>query len=420
MGKIVLFGTLDTKGQEIAYLKKSLEKKGHETCVMDCGVVGKPYFLPDISRDRVAQAAGYNLNELIDFQNERMAMDMMAKGASRIAADLYLKKEMDGILSIGGTMGTNLGLSVMNALPTGVPKVMLSTVAFSPFFMLGMVSTGFMRKDITMMQSAVDFWGMNSAVKRELDKAVGAISGMVDMKAEEPSKRLIGVTTLGDIACGYTKYLPPLIEGRGYELIVFHTAGMGGKFFEQFIREGRLAGVLDLSLVDIMGGVTELLYGRGIMKADEGRLEAAAEKGIPQVVSPGNMSFVIWAGPKELMPPPFKDREARVHSGFSFPFKANEKEMTEAARVLAEKLGKCTGPTAVLLPARGFDGRDRPGGFFHNPEGVRAFIDTFKKHIKPEIKVIEVDHHISDEAFAETAVETLFAMIDRERGCSPT
>jgi uncharacterized protein (UPF0261 family) len=411
MGKIVILGTLDTKGQEIEYVKRTIERKGHEALVIDCGVVGKPHLMPDITREEVAKAAGSRIDELINLNNERKAMDLMAEGASNIARDLYLKEDMDGILSIGGTMGTNMGVTVMNAVPTGMPKVMLSTVALSSIFLLGMISSGFMRKDITMMQSTVDFWGLNSVVRGELDKAAGAVTGMVDMKREVPSQPLIGVTTLGDIASGCTKYLPPMIEEKGYGLIVFHTAGMGGKFLEQFIEEDRLTGVLDLSLCDLMVGVIESLYGRGIMKADETRLEAGAKKGIPQVVSPGNMSFVFWAGPRNMMPPQFKDREAKVHSGFSFPFKASEKEMIEAARLLAEKLSKWNGPTTVLLPVRGFDGRDRPGGPFHNPVGIKAFIETFKKHMKPEIKVVEVDHHISDEAFAETAVETLFKMI---------
>lgn len=410
-GTIVIVGTLDTKGEEIEYLKQLVGTRGHESLVIDCGVLGKPMFTPEVTREEVARAAGRSLDELIMLGDERKAMDVMAQGAADIAGELYLSKRLDGILAIGGTMGTNLGLSVMNELPIGVPKLMVSTVAFAPFFMR-YASSGLIKKDLTMMQSAVDFWGMNSVVKGILESAVGAITGMVEMKKEKPPKPLIGVTTLGGVACNYVPWIKPLVEAKGYELAVFHTIGIGGRFFEELIEQGALAGVLDLSTHEVM----EELYGGANLGAGRDRMEAAGRKGIPQVVSPGCMNWFAWGGSMETLPPHLKNRKKRIHSGFSIPIKASREEMAEAGKVVAEKLNKAIGPTAVIIPTKGFDERDKPGGVFYDPEADSAFTKALKEHIKPGIEVMELDLHLNDQAFAEAAVATLFSMMEKGSG----
>ncbi|MBC8274663.1 MAG: Tm-1-like ATP-binding domain-containing protein [Chloroflexi bacterium] len=413
MGRtIVIVGTLDTKGEEIGYLKQTVDMRGHDSLVIDCGVVGEPTFVPEITRQEVARAAGTSLDELVMLEDERKAMDVMALGAAKLVGKLYSNERLDGILAIGGSMGTKLGLSVMDILPIGVPKLMVSTIAFAPFFMR-YAGSELIKKDLTMMQSAVDFWGMNSVVKGILDSAVGAITGMVEMKEEKPAKPLIGITTLGGVACNYVPLIKPLVEARGYELVVFHTVGIGGRYFEEFVEQGALAGVLDLSTHEVM----EELYGGANLGAGRDRMEAAARKGIPQVVSPGCLDFFAWRGPVETFPPHLKrrieNRKIHIHSGFTIPIRASKEEMAQAGKTMAEKLNKAIGPAVVLIPTKGFEERDKPTGVFYDPEANRGFTKALKKHIRPGIKVTELDLHINDKAFAEAAVGTLFNMMEK-------
>lgn len=408
-GAIVIIGTLDTKGEEIEYLKQLIGRRGHETTVVDCGIFGKPTFPPEVTREEVAKAAGRELNDLISLRDERKAMDAMTQGAAIIVEKLYWNKKLDGILAIGGSMGTGLGLSVMNILPVGVPKLMLSTVAFAPFLMQGMASSGFMRTDITMMQSVVDFWGINSVVKRELERAVGALTGMVEMKGEWSPEPLIGLTTLGGVACNFVPWIKPLVEAKGYELIVFHTSGMGAIYLEEFVKQGALAGVLDLAPHEMM----EKLFGGLSLRDASEEIEVTGRKWIPQVVSPGCLNWFAWLGSEKTLPPDLKNRKMSFHTGFALSIKASKEEMAETGRVMAHKLNKAIGPTTVIIPTMGFEERDKPGGVYYDPEGDRAFTEALKEHIKPGIKVMELDLHINDRAFAETAVATLFSMMEK-------
>ena len=408
-GSIVIIGTLDTKGEEIAYLKQLIGRRGHDTIVLDCGVFGKPIFPPEVTREEVAEASGVALNHVVALKSEKKAMDTMARGAAAIVGKLYLNKKLDGILAIGGSMGTGLGLSVMNVLPTGVPKLMLSTVAFAPFLMQGMASSGFMRTDITMMQSTVDFWGLNSIVKRVLEQAAGAITGMVEMKVEGPPKPLIGLTTLGGVACNYVSWIKPLVEAKGYELIIFHTSGMGAIYLEAFVKQEALVGVLDLSPHEMM----EELYGELGLKGGGEEMKTMGGKNIPRVVSPGCLNWFAWAGPEERLPSHLKNRKMVFHTEFAISIKASKEEMSEVGRTMACKLNKAVGPTTVIIPTEGFDERDKPGGVYYDPEADRALTEALKKHIKPEIKVMELDVHLNDQTFAEAAVATLFRMIEK-------
>ncbi len=400
---IVIVGTLDTKGEELKYVKELIEKRGHKTIVIDGGVLGAPLFAPDISREEVAKAAEVSIEELAARRDEGEAITTMGRGASKLARQLYSDDRLDGIIAIGGSMGTTLGLAMMRALPLGVPKVMVSTVAFT-----SMISTQEVSMDQVMVQCLVDMWGLDTLTKRMLGSAAAAIAAMAETYEKEGviEKPLIGITTLGTAALNYVPYIKPLLEQRGYEAAVFHAVGTGGRAFEQLIEQGLIAGTLDLCLHELVCN----LYG-GWCDAGPDRLEAAGKKGIPQVVAPGATGMSAWPGPPESLPPRFRRRKIHAHNPRDTAIGINIKEWAEVAEVMAQKLNQAIGPTVVLIPTRGFFEWDKPGGFFHDPRGRKAFTALLKEHIEPKIKVIELDMHINDPEFSERAVAILDDMM---------
>ncbi len=399
---IVIVGTLDTKGDEVKYIKELIEKRGHKTIIIDAGILGEAPFPPDITREQVAEAARADLKEMAALGEEGKAIAAMAEGTSSIVQELYSSGRLDGIIALGGSMGTSLGIAAMRTLPLGMPKLMLSTVALTAIMSAQAVS-----KDLTAMPTVADLWGINRITKRVLENAAGAIVGMVDNyeKEEVIEKPLIGITTLGSAVFKYVTWAKPLLEEKGYEVAVFHTNGIGGHAFEQYVEQGLLAGALDLSFFEL----ANYLY-----KTNEGvnRLEAISKMEIPQVIAPGAVHWVGWYGSPEIIPPRFSDRELHWHNPLTFGVRLSADEMVFIAEVMAEKLNKAAGPTVVLIPTQGFSGYDRPGkSCLYQPEGRKAFIEALKRHIEPRIKVIDLDMHINDPAFIEHAVAILDDMI---------
>lgn len=398
---IVIIGTLDTKGEEFRYVKELIQRKGHKTIVIDVGILEEPPFQPDIGHEEVAEAAGTKLKQIIALGNEGEAMVVMTEGACRIAQQLHAEGRVDGIIALGGSMGTWLALAVMRSLPLGVPKLMVSTEAFSGFINPDMVGSGQMLTDCV-----AGLWGLNTISRVMLENAVWAITGMVENCREiVPQKPLIGITTLGSSAHKYASQIKPLLERRGYEMAVFHI-GAGGRNLEPLIEEGLIAGVLDLCLMELTGYLCGTLWNGG-----PNRLEAAGRKGIPQVVAPGAIDFVCWAGTPETLPPRFRNRPMHVHNPNDTVVMATTKEKARLGKLVAQKLNRATGPTAVLIPTQGFAESDRPGGAFYDPEGRRAFITALKRHIEPRVRVVELDAHINDPAFAQEAVILLDDMM---------
>lgn len=398
---IVIIGTLDTKGEEFRYVKELIQRKGHKTIVIDVGILEEPPFQPDITHEEVAEAAGTKLKEIIALGGEAEAITVMTEGACRIAQQLHSEGRMDGIIALGGSMGTWLALAVMRSLPLGVPKLMVSTEAFSGFINPDMVGSGQMLTDCV-----AGLWGLNTISRVMLENAVSAITGMVENCREiVPERPLIGITTLGVSAHKYTSQIRPLLESRGYEMAVFHV-GAGGRNLEPLIEEGLIAGVLDLCLMEL----TNYLCGT-LWKSGPNRLEAAGRKGIPQVVAPGAIDFVCWGGAPETLPPRFRNRPTHVHNPNDTVVMATTKEKARLGKLVAQKLNRATGPTAVLIPTQGFVESDRPGGAFYDPEGRRAFITALKTHVEPRVKVVELDAHINDPAFAQEAVTILDDMM---------
>lgn len=403
---VVITATLDTKGEETRYVKELIEKRGLKTIIIDTSMLGKAPFPPDISHDEVAEAAGTNMSEIRALGHEGKANEVMTRGAAKIVQELHSSNRLDGIIAIGGTMGTSLGISVMKALPLGVPKLMVSTVACTSLITPEVVS-----KDLTLMQLTVDVWGRDRMTEQILRKAAGAISGMVEAYEEEtaPSKPLIGVTTLGTAGLRYVWHLRPLLQQRGYEMAVFHAVGIGGQTFEEFIEQGMIAGALDLCAHEL----TNYLCG-GFCSAGPERMEAAGRKGLPQVVAPGVIGFISWRGSMEALPPRFRKRKTHQHNLLLGGIKANKREMAAVGKLMAEKLNKARGPTAAVIPNRGFDDRDRPGSPFYSPQERKAFIQALKENLNAEVKVAELDVHINDPEFATEVIAIFDELMQKQ------
>jgi uncharacterized protein (UPF0261 family) len=300
---IVILATLDTKSEEAKFLKDFIERKGHKAVVIDAGVLGKPQFQPDFSNETVAEAGGKSLQEIIKDGDEAKGIDIMSKGALKICLDLHSLGRLDGMIGIGGSMGTGLCLPVMKGLPLGIPKFMVSTMAFTPFINMDLVSL-----DQIMLQPVVDLWGLNVITRHYLEMAAAAIVGMAEVyKKIVYEKFMVGITTRG--SCKYSTWIKQELEKKGYEGVIFHANGLGGRTYEYFVRHGIVNAALDLSPCEIMD---ELCGGTGSAGPD--RLEAASAMGIPQVVSCGCMDFWVWNGPKETLPPKYQDRITHTHN----------------------------------------------------------------------------------------------------------
>jgi len=392
MKKIAIVGTLDTKFEEMGFIRDFVQKKGHDPVLIDAGIMGSVPFAPHVSRDRVAKAAGMSLPEIQALGDEGRAIALMAKGASRIARDLYEQGGLDAFISVGGSMGTSLGLAVMRELPIGVPKLMVSTIAFTP-----LVTGDGVAKDQVMMQAPVDLWGLNVINRNTLQTAAAAIVGMAEAATKiVPVKPMVGVTTRGIMK--YLNWIKPALEARGYEVVVTHCIGkVGGGTFETLVRQGLFSAVLDLCT----GEVLEELNG-GSLRAGPNRLEGAGDMGIPQIVAPGCMEYWHWPGSVETIP---AWRASHFHNPLVLCVKATMEEMIKGAEVMAEKLNRAKGPVTVLYPLKGFDDFDKQvGGVFYDPEGHATFLEVLRKNLKPTVKIVELDTHINDRAFAEKAI----------------
>jgi len=398
MGKsIVVMGTLDTRGEEIKYLADKIEEQGHKARVMDVGVLGRPGFPPSIGRAEVAEAAGTTIEDIINLRHEGRAMSAMAAGASKIITDLYSRSELDGVVAAGGSMSTSLALEVMQALPLGVPKLILSTIAFSPF-----VKPESVCADLSMMLWPAGLYGLNSISRNVLDAAAGSISGAANMYVRQPEKKkkMVGITSLGTSQLKYVETLKPALEERGYDVAVFHTLGMGGQAYEQAIKDGLIDVALDLSLVELVDEVVG-----GVTTAGKIRFKAAAEKGITQIVGAGAIGHFFWFAGSPL-PPELKDRKHHRHNQLLTIVVSDTEDKAKVGRLVAERLNDAKGPAAVVIPTVGWIEGDRhPKSPFHDKEGGKAFSEALKSNLRPGIKVIELDCHINDPDFSETVLK---------------
>ena len=397
---VCIVGTMDTKGIEFGFIKEQIEAAGVTTCVVNTGILGEPQLTPDISADEVAQAGGSSLKGLRDEGDRGNSVAVMAQGAAALIAEKYAAGEIDGIISLGGSAGTTIGTTAMQALPVGVPKMMVSTLAS------GDTGPYVQSKDISMMYSVVDIAGINRLSRQILANAAGAIVGMVNAAVSQAGtdKPLIAATMFGVTTPCVTK-AREILEAAGYEVLVFHATGTGGRAMEDLVKGGFLEGVLDVTTTEL----ADELVG-GILSAGAERLEAAGEVGLPQVVAPGALDMVNF-GPPDTVPEKFRDRHFYQHNPTVTLMRTTAEETAELGKIMADKLNQAKGPTTVLIPIQGVSAIDKTGEPFDSPEARDAWRESLKAHIGENVTVIEMDAHINDDEFATKLAETLLESI---------
>jgi uncharacterized protein (UPF0261 family) len=368
--------------------------------VVDTGVLGEAAFEPDITRDRVAQAGGTDLSQLVEKNDRGEAMAVMTKGVAEIARELYGGGQIDGIISMGGGGGTVIGTSAMRALPVGFPKLMVSTLAS------GDTAPYVGATDITMMPSVVDVAGVNRISRRIYTNAAGAICGMVEGQLETgDDKPLIAASMFGNTTTA-VDHARQIMESKGYEVLVFHATGTGGQTMEALVADNYIAGVLDITTTEW----ADELCG-GVLSAGPHRLEAAAKAGIPQVVVPGCIDMCnFWA--RDTVPEKYEGRTFYEWNPNVTLMRTTPEENQHMGKLFAEKLNAASGPVAVLIPSKGFSQLDLEGQPFYWPEANQAFIRALRDDLRQDIPVSELDYDINAPEFSRKAAETLLAMLE--------
>ena len=394
---ILVIGTFDTKSDELAYLREQIESQGAAAICMDVSVLGDAAIPVEIDKHEVASAAGSSIAEAAAAGDENSAMQIMARGASALSSQLHADGRIDAMVALGGTMGTDLALDCARVLPTGVPKVIVSTVAFSP-----LIPADRLAADIQMVLWAGGLYGLNSLCRSALSQAAGSVVGAARAAVPPAGDRpVIGMTSLGSSCLSYMKRLKPALEDRGFEVAIFHATGMGGMAFENIARGGGFAAVMDFALSEIGN-----LYAGSVVNSGEQRLRSAGGAGIPQIVAPGCIDLIDFAGWQDI-PERFLDRPFHAHNRLIKCSAFNAAERRETARFVAERLARLV---PFLDPACRQDemGRSsRTGEPAHDPEGLAAFCDEVRKVMKPPVILSETAAHINDQGFADLALSIL-------------
>ena len=393
---ILIIGTYDTKQAELDFVAEVIRNQGGRVRTMDVSILGDAARPCDHSKHEVAAAAGSSIAQAIAAEDENTAMQIMARGAAALALDLQGRGLFDGVIILGGSMGTDLALDVTSALPLGVPKYIVSTVSFSP-----MIPTDRLAADVQMILWAGGLYGLNSVCKASLAQAAGAVLGAARAVTKPEGRPLIGMTSLGKTALTYMVALKPALEARGFEVAVFHATGMGGRAFEDLASRGAFACVMDFCTQEL----TNHLFGSSIASGPD-RLTGAGRRGTPQIVAPGCHDLVDLVGWQPI-PERFRGHPSHAHNRLITSIVLNADERREAARAHAAQLAQATGPSALILPRGGCGEWDRPGGILHDPEGLSAFLDTLEAECPATTALHATPAHINDAAFADLALSIL-------------
>lgn len=404
MKTIAVAGTFDTKGKEFLYVKELIEELGLKTYMINTGVFNSEIEV-DVSNKEIANEAGYDIDDIVSRRDRAMATEALSKGMELLIPRLYAEGKFDGIISFGGSGGTSLVTPAMRALPIGVPKMMVSTMAS------GNVSQYVGTSDIIMMPSIVDVAGLNKISKTIFKNAVLAIAGMVGMadkikEVEEDGKPLIAATMFG-VTTPCVDFAKEYLEERGYEVLVFHATGTGGKTMESLIDAGFFKGVLDITTTEWCDEIVG-----GVLGAGPDRLEAAGRNHVPQVVSVGALDMVNF-GPIDTIPEKFKSRNLYKHNTTVTLMRTTVEENIKFGQKIAEKLNASFGKTVLILPLKGVSMIDAPGQPFYGSKEDEALFDTLKNNIdKDKVNIVEMDNNINEKAFAQRAAEELIKMLE--------
>ncbi|MEM7317485.1 MAG: Tm-1-like ATP-binding domain-containing protein [Pseudomonadota bacterium] len=390
---ILIAGTYDTKDDELHYLADVIRNQGGAVLTMDVSVLGDPSQPTDVSKHEVAVAGNSSIQSAIDSGDENTAMQIMARGSAAKALELYRAGRIDGVIVLGGTMGTDLALDLCAALPVGVPKYVVSTVSFSP-----LMPPERLPADVQMILWAGGLYGLNSICKASLSQAAGAVLGAA--RAVEPPSRtrpLIGMTSFGKTVLRYMVTLKPALEERGFEVAVFHATGMGGRAFESLAGEGAFAAVFDFAPQEVANHMF------GGLSAGADRMTNAGRTGTPQLIAPGCYDLVDLVGWQPL-PQHFRDRPVHAHNRLLTSAVLNAEERRDVARTHCSKLSAAIGPVTYLLPKGGCNEWDRPGADLHDAEGLAAFCETIHSDIPENVDLQVLEGHINDPEFCEAAL----------------
>ncbi len=398
MATIALLGTLDTKGDEHAFVAAQIRARGHGTLVIDVGTDQPPRLKPDISREEVARIAGLDLPALIARHDRGECVAAMAGAAAAVLAKFQTEGKIDGVISLGGGGGTAIATAGMRALPLGFPKLMVSTLAS------GNTAQYVGVKDIVMFPAVVDVAGINRISRTILTRAAGAICGMVEAQvpADAAEKPIVVASMFGNTTeC--VQRAKALVEGAGFEVLIFAATGTGGRTMESLIESGMAAGVLDITTTEW----ADELVG-GVLAAGPSRLDAAAKTGTPAIIAPGCLDMVNFGAP-ETVPAKFKGRRFYQHNPQVTLMRTNVEECKQLGKILAEKINRSTGPVTVLLPWNGISVISAPGQPFEHGEADEALFDTLTSRLRKDIRVVELDCAINDAPFAEACARELLA-----------
>jgi uncharacterized protein (UPF0261 family) len=394
MPTVLVIGTLDTKGDELAFACARLRDAGVDVLVADAGTGGPPHGVkPDITREALAGEVGAEVRSLTD---RGAAVGTMADAAAAMARRLHAEGRIDGVFGAGGSGNTAIATAAMRALPVGVPKLMVSTMA------AGDTADYVGGADVTMMASVTDVAGLNSISARILANAAAAMAGMVNAPPVElgETKPLVAATMFGVTTPCVTRAREAL-EARGYEVLVFHATGTGGRAMEALVDAGFLAGVLDATTTELCDDLVG-----GVLSAGPDRLEAAGRAGLPQVVSLGALDMVNF-GARDTVPPQFEDRNLYVHNPSVTLMRTTREECAELGRRIASKLSEASGPVALFVPLGGVSMIDAPGQPFHDPDADAALFAALREGVGPNVELVELDCNVNDDAFADAMVEKL-------------
>ena len=399
---VVLVGSLDTKGREYAFIKELIEKQNVETLVVDFGVQGKPAIKPDIGRSKVAKAGGGDISYLAAGDHKDEAMKTMATGLAVIVRRLYDKGKLDGIIGMGGTGGTSIITAAMRTLPVGVPKVMVSTVGG------GDVSVYAGTKDITFIPSIVDVAGINRISRAIYANAAGAIAGMVKVKRPKAveEKQLVVASMFGNTTKS-VDHAREILEKNGYEVLVFHATGTGGKTMESLITDGYITASMDITTTELADEVCG-----GVFSAGPERCLGASRAGIPAVLVPGCVDMANFWG-IETVPEKYRGRNLYEWNPNVTLLRTNVEENILMGKLLAAAANAASAPVAVIIPLKGVSMLDSEGGAFWDPLADRACFNAIKENLKPGIPYVEMNHNINDPEFSEKVAAVLLQMLKK-------
>ena len=406
---ILLIGTLDTKGPEIAYVRDRIRALGGEALVLDSGILGEPVdIVPDITRSDVALAAGSTIDALRNAGTRGAAVEKMKEGVKQVALDLFAQGDLQGVLCLGGAEGAVLGATAMRALPIGVPKILVTPLASGKRTFGTFMGT----RDIFVLHSVIDIAGLNPISCAVFDNAAAAAVGMAQAgyhsidSAADDGKRYVALTMLGNTTRAVMR-VKERIAAHGYESIIFHSNGVGGPAMEDLAEKGMFTAVIDYTTDEL----TDQSFG-GFHQGGEKRLERVGAIGLPQIIVPGSIDFMVH-GPRDQVSDRFAGRPAYYHNPEFTLIRVLKDEMAQLGHLMARKLNGARGPIEVVVPTQGLSIPNVPGGVFWDPEADAAFLDTLRADLRSDIPIITVDDHVNSISFADRVADEFLKLMSQ-------